>query len=155
MPLALSSDAISRLAAGGVTMNLKPGTRLPDESIFEPPCSLKWMEVQHSLHLGAFSYGVSGYYYGCRIGRYCSFGEEVQIGDVVGRLQAVAKNNPERRIFVRGDKDLAYGRIMEVMGTITQGGFSKVALLAEQAGNTPKPPPAPAAKPTPARPKAG
>ncbi len=81
--------------------------------------------------------------------------EEVQIGDVVGRLQAVAKNNPERRIFVRGDKDLAYGRIMEVMGTITQGGFSKVALLAEQAGNTPKPPPAPAAKPTPARPKAG
>lgn len=80
MPFALSSDAISRLAAGGVTMNLKPGTRLPDESIFEPPCSLKWMEVQHSLHLGAFSYGVSGYYYGCRIGRYCSFGEEVQIG---------------------------------------------------------------------------
>ena len=39
---------------------------------------------------------------------------------------------PDRRIFVRGDKDLAYGRIMEVMGTITQGGFTKVALLAEQ-----------------------
>ena len=35
---------------------------------------------------------------------------------------------------MRGDKDLAYGRIMEVMGTITQGGFTKVALLAEQTG---------------------
>jgi biopolymer transport protein TolR len=80
--------------------------------------------------------------------------EEVQIGDVVGRLQAVAKNNPDRRIFVRGDKDLAYGRIMEVMGTITQGGFNKVALLAEQSAAPPKADIAP--KPTTAaRPKAG
>jgi len=58
--------------------------------------------------------------------------EETPIAEIVPKLQAIAKNNPERRIFVRGDKDLAYGRIMEVMGTITQGGFSKVALLAEQ-----------------------
>jgi biopolymer transport protein TolR len=58
--------------------------------------------------------------------------QAVDVGDIVAKLQAIAKNNPERRIFVRGDKDLAYGRIMEVMGTITQGGFTKVALLAEQ-----------------------
>src|ERR1700712_79878 len=58
--------------------------------------------------------------------------QAVDVADLVARLQAIAKNNPERRIFVRGDKDLAYGRIMEVMGTITQGGFTKVALLAEQ-----------------------
>src|SRR3954454_3653101 len=58
--------------------------------------------------------------------------QAVDLGDLVARLQGTAKNNPERRIFVRGDKDLAYGRIMEVMGTITQGGFTKVALLAEQ-----------------------
>src|SRR4051794_40860444 len=56
----------------------------------------------------------------------------VNLADLVTKLQAIAKNNPERRIFVRGDKDLAYGRIMEVMSTITQGGFTKVALLAEQ-----------------------
>src|SRR5690349_18420741 len=56
----------------------------------------------------------------------------VDIGDLVAKLQAISKNNPERRIFVRGDRELAYGRIMEVMGTITQGGFTKVALLAEQ-----------------------
>jgi biopolymer transport protein TolR len=66
----------------------------------------------------------------------------IEIADLVGKLQAIAKNNPERRIFVRGDKDLAYGRIMEVMGTITQGGFTKVALLAEQTAA-----PAAAAKP--------
>jgi biopolymer transport protein TolR len=63
----------------------------------------------------------------------------VDIGDLVTKLQAIAQNNPERRIFVRGDKDLAYGRIMEVMGTITQGGFTKVALLAEQPATGPAP----------------
>ena len=58
--------------------------------------------------------------------------QPVELADLVAKLQAIAKNNPDRRIFVRGDKDLAYGRIMEAMGTITQGGFTKVALLAEQ-----------------------
>jgi biopolymer transport protein TolR len=57
--------------------------------------------------------------------------QSVQLPELVGKLQAIAQNNADRRIFVRGDKDLAYGRIMEVMGTITQGGFTKVALLAE------------------------
>jgi biopolymer transport protein TolR len=65
--------------------------------------------------------------------------EQVPLPDVVGKLKAIAQNNPERRIFVRGDKDLPYGRIMEVMGIITQGGFTHVALLAEQTGPTPAP----------------
>jgi biopolymer transport protein TolR len=76
--------------------------------------------------------------------------QPVELTDLVAKLQAIAENNPERRIFVRGDKGIAYGRIMEVMGTITQGGFTKVALLAEQ----PLPstsPPAPAA-PAPVQP---
>ena len=38
---------------------------------------------------------------------------------------------------MRGDKGISYGRIMEVMATITQGGFTKVALLAEQTGGPP------------------
>jgi biopolymer transport protein TolR len=57
--------------------------------------------------------------------------QQVEVADLVTKLQAIAQNNADRRIFVRGDKDLAYGKIMEVMGTITQGGFTKVALLAE------------------------
>ena len=63
---------------------------------------------------------------------------EIQIGDLVAKLQAIAENKPDRRIFVRGDRSLTYGRIMEVMGVIAQGGFTKVALLAEQSsGPTP------------------
>ncbi len=63
--------------------------------------------------------------------------QATEVGDLVAKLQGIAQNNPDRRIFVRGDKDLAYGRIMEVMGTITQGGFTKVALLAEQTAGAP------------------
>ncbi len=54
--------------------------------------------------------------------------------DLAAKLAAIADGKMDRRIFVRGDKALTYGRIMEVMATITQGGFTKVALLAEQAG---------------------
>jgi biopolymer transport protein TolR len=78
----------------------------------------------------------------------------VQIAELVTKLQAIAQNNPERRIFVRGDKELAYGRIMEVMGTITQGGFTKVALLAEQPAATPPAPKPPAASGSAAPPSA-
>jgi biopolymer transport protein TolR len=79
--------------------------------------------------------------------------QPIDISDIVAKLQAVAQNNPDRRIFVRGDKDLAYGRIMEVMGTITSGGFTKVALLAEQTAapqNGAPASPAPAAPTSPA-----
>jgi biopolymer transport protein TolR len=63
---------------------------------------------------------------------------EVPLDTLVARLQAIAgeagqgPNAQERRIFVRGDKAISYGRVMEVMGVISAGGFSKVALLAEQ-----------------------
>jgi len=53
---------------------------LPKHCRIESPGSLKWTAYEHSLHLGAFSYQVSGYCFGARIGRYCSFGEDVQIG---------------------------------------------------------------------------
>ncbi len=59
---------------------------------------------------------------------------EAGLPELVTKLLAISQNKPDRRIFVRGDKALAYGRIMEVMATITQGGFTKVALLAEQSG---------------------
>lgn len=80
MPIKLTQELLDKLLDVGVSTHLKPGAVLPDDVVFEPPCSFKWMNVQHSLHLGAFSYAVNGFYFGCRIGRYCSFGEQVQIG---------------------------------------------------------------------------
>lgn len=75
--------------------------------------------------------------------------QQLELEDLVPKLQAISQNNPDRRIFVRGDKDLAYGRIMQVMGTITTGGFTKVALLAEQTATQA------AATPAPAKPATG
>ena len=56
---------------------------------------------------------------------------EIAEDALVARLRAITENKPDQRIFVRADKGLAYGRVMEVMGTISAGGFSKVALVTE------------------------
>lgn len=80
MAVTLSEKLIAALKSSGVTTFHRPGVRLPDDVIFEPPCSFKWMRVEHSIAVGAFSYAVNGYYFACRIGRYCSLGEDVQIG---------------------------------------------------------------------------
>ena len=67
---------------------------------------------------------------------------EATLPELVSKLQAISDNKSDRRIFVRGDKGIAYGRVLEVMATITQGGFTKVALLAEQTGAQAAPQPA-------------
>ena len=55
----------------------------------------------------------------------------MKLEELVPKLRSVTNANPDARIFVRGDKSLAYGKIMEVMGTISSAGFTKVALVAE------------------------
>jgi acetyltransferase-like isoleucine patch superfamily enzyme len=68
------------LAKQGVTTLSDSTFSLPDDTIFEAPCSIKWMTAEHSLRMGAFSYAVSGYYFAVTIGRYTSIGEAVQVG---------------------------------------------------------------------------
>jgi len=69
---------------------------------------------------------------------------EIPIDGLAARLQAITVNKPDTRIFVRGDKSINYGRIMEVMGVINLAGFKHVALVAEMP-STPKAPSAPSA----------
>jgi len=59
---------------------------------------------------------------------------QVELPNLVATLQQASQNNPDQRIFVRGDKDVPYGTMIQVMATITQGGFTKVALLAQPGG---------------------
>ena len=56
---------------------------------------------------------------------------ETPIENLVPRLVAVTGANPEIKIFVRGDKAIPYGSVMEVMGAISAAGFKKVSLMAE------------------------
>ncbi|MGO8915170.1 MAG: protein TolR [Stellaceae bacterium] len=62
------------------------------------------------------------------------FLQNTELGDdeLVPRLQAITKNNPEADIYVRGDRAIDYGRVMEVMGMVGAAGFSKVSLITEQ-----------------------
>jgi biopolymer transport protein TolR len=63
---------------------------------------------------------------------------ELSDDELVPRLQAITKNNPEADIYVRGDRAINYGRVMEVMGMISAAGFSKVSLITEQPRDKPK-----------------
>lgn len=77
------SVRISDLTAKGIEVLPRPSGRviyLPSDTQIEAPSSLKWTQYELSLKLGAFSYQVSGYCAAAQIGRYCSFGEGVQIG---------------------------------------------------------------------------
>ena len=56
---------------------------------------------------------------------------EVEIENLVPRLKAITENKADTRIYLRGDKDINYGRVLEVMGTVNVAGFNRVALIAE------------------------
>ena len=56
---------------------------------------------------------------------------EIALRKLTARLIAVTGANPDIRIFVRGDKTIDYGRVMQVIGTINAAGFKRVALITE------------------------
>jgi len=66
------------------------------------------------------------------------------------KLKAVHDEKPDQRVFIRGDKAIDYGKMMEVMGVVIDSGFRQLGLLGEQAqqlgkggGGTVTPAPAP------------
>jgi|SRR3984957_15456419 biopolymer transport protein TolR len=63
---------------------------------------------------------------------------EVPIDTLVAKLQAITGSNPDAVLYVRGDKDINYGKVLEVMSLISNAGFHKVSLVAEAPkGQTP------------------
>ncbi|MES2906156.1 MAG: protein TolR [Pseudomonadota bacterium] len=57
---------------------------------------------------------------------------QVTLDDLITKLQAISKNGVEERVFIRGDKELNYGRMMEVMGLVSGAGFKKIGLVTLQ-----------------------
>ena len=49
--------------------------------------------------------------------------------DLVPKLRAITSEKSDQRIFVRGDKEINYGLVMEIMGAINSAGFGKVSLI--------------------------
>ena len=57
--------------------------------------------------------------------------QPVELNTLVERLRAIGGVSPDTRIYVRGDRAIDYGRVMQVMGTINNAGFTRVALVTE------------------------
>ena len=64
---------------------------------------------------------------------------QVEIPQLGPLLKEISGQNPDVRIFVRGDQAIHYGRVLEVMGAIQAAGFTKVALVARSPGQDPVP----------------
>ena len=56
---------------------------------------------------------------------------KVEYEKIVAKIMAVSNNRIDKRIFVRGDKTINYGRVLEIMGMLSGSGFTKVALISE------------------------
>ncbi len=55
----------------------------------------------------------------------------IEAETLIPRLSAVSEANPDVRIFVRGDRSVSYGEVVELMGRIQSAGFERVALVAQ------------------------
>ena len=55
---------------------------------------------------------------------------KVEVENLIPRLNAITEQNTEARIYIRGDRVVAYGRIMEIMSIINSG-YIKVALITQ------------------------
>ena len=59
-----------------------------------------------------------------------AIGEDVIPRDTLsGALDAATKSNKDERIFLRADKVVSYGDLMEVMNLLRNAGYLKVALV--------------------------
>ena len=56
---------------------------------------------------------------------------EVEVANIIPRLNAITDQNTKTRIYIRGDRVVAYGRIMEIMSIINSAGYEKVALVTQ------------------------
>ena len=59
--------------------------------------------------------------------------DPVAASDLRDRLAQLAAEDPERIVYVRGDRTISYAQLMDALGLVNTAGFTKVSLLAEGA----------------------
>ena len=55
--------------------------------------------------------------------------KKISPDDLIKRLKALKGQNKDLKIYIKGDKNLNYGKIMDLMSFINKSGFKKVALV--------------------------
>ena len=56
---------------------------------------------------------------------------EISLEKLIPKLISISKNRNDRKIFIRADEVLSYGKVVEVMAMITSAGFNKIALVTD------------------------
>jgi biopolymer transport protein TolR len=64
---------------------------------------------------------------------------EIAVDELVPKLMAISENGYNQRIFVRGDRTVDYGKVMEVMGLLNSAGFTRIGLVTESQRRQPEP----------------
>lgn len=57
--------------------------------------------------------------------------EQIQRTALVGRLQAMRASEGDMVVYVRADKRVPYGEVMEILGRVGEGGYPRVSLLSQ------------------------
>jgi biopolymer transport protein TolR len=66
-------------------------------------------------------------------GEYFIGDDKVAIDDLKAQLTALVQSDPARIVYVRGDRTIEYGKLMDLLGVVNTAGFTKVSLIAEAA----------------------
>ena len=55
--------------------------------------------------------------------------EPLQLDQLAAKLKAIGKNAEEQTILFRGDRQVQYGRVSEVLNAVIQGGYKKFTFV--------------------------
>ncbi len=55
----------------------------------------------------------------------------MQLGDLTSKLEAIFSNRIDREVFLRADKNVPYGFVVEVMSEIRKAGVDKLGMITE------------------------
>ena len=56
---------------------------------------------------------------------------EIALDDLAPRLEAIARNGYDERIYLRADEDSDYGAVIKVMARVNAAGFSNLGLVTD------------------------
>ena len=55
----------------------------------------------------------------------------IDLENLIPRLIAISQNKSDAKVFIRADKALSYGKVVEIMGMVNSAGFTKIALVTD------------------------
>ena len=58
--------------------------------------------------------------------------DAIQFQDLINKVNEIAGNNSDIRIFLRADSTIGYGEVMKVLGALNTSGFLKIALVTKK-----------------------